>query len=166
MTLVAKYNLDLTVRELLSDPSATEASIVHNAFNASGELTASSTPPATAVAAFTTTLVAGVATLDLTALPNGRGGTVNAAGLKIRLCKFINPAGNANPLVIQQGATNPYPYLGTTFSLTLPPGRQSEFADLVDPATLPAIGPTAKTIALSDGGAGGTDTHQVIIVLG
>jgi hypothetical protein len=166
MSISVNFAQQLTVRELLETgvPAASRKTVSHDAFNQSGQLNASSVPPATKVAAFEKALVAGAGTIDLTALTGTNGATIDGTGLKVQGILIVNPATNANPLVIEPGGANPYNLFGAAFKITLHPGKSLHWISAKD-ADTPDVAAGAKNIALSDGAAG-TETHKFIVVLG
>lgn len=126
MSVELKYNLAMTVVETLETNIPAVASgdtLTHSAFNVSGTLTSSSTPPVTKHAASQTALVAGTKTLDLTALIGTNGATVDGTGLKVQGFLATNPSTNANSITIEPGATNPYNLFGSAFKIILQPGE-------------------------------------------
>jgi len=166
MATKATITMDLTIQEAVSSiPAAPNTTITHNGFNTTASLGAASTPPVTKVAAFEKTLVAGVGTIDLTALPGTNGTTVDGTGLKVQALKVKSPSTNANILVVGKGASNGYGFNGKTWTVAIKPGEEVMFR-FVDAATQPAIAGGAKTIDLSDDSAGGTDVFEVAILLG
>ena len=165
MTLVAaNYTSRLDVTESLDDDSIKTSRITHDAFGTKLSFKPSTTPAATKHAAFIQALTSGVATINLTALPGLLSSTIDCTGLKVRAVKIINPATNTHPLVIEPGGSNPYNLLGAGFKDTIQPG--GERLILLPTGTTPVIGSGAKNIALSDGGAGGTESHKFQFVLG
>ena len=111
-------------------------------------LNGSSTPPVSVDACLTLPLVAGAATLDLTAIPDPTLGTVNANGLTPYMLKLQNPDTNANPITIKEGAANGYVGFGVNFLITLAPGE--EIAILKKAAS--AVGGASKTLDLTGTG--------------
>lgn len=64
-------------------------------------------------------------TIDLTSVTNTLGNTLDLTGERVVAVKFKNIATTGNDAInVTQGATNPYPLFGSTFSLDLQP-RQS-----------------------------------------
>jgi hypothetical protein len=118
-----------------------------NGLNETTVLNASSTPPATKQSSGRVTLSGGVATLDLTSLPdkNGTPGAVTFLGLKVNSFIFHNPS--AANITIVPGASNGYTLLGTAFSVTIRPGETLgpwKGADLA-----PDVASGAKTLDFS-----------------
>lgn len=165
MSVTATYSLELTVRETLSTgvPAAERPIVTHSGFNSSGSLSSSTTPPITKVAAFTKALVAGAATIDLTALVGTAGAAVDGTGLKVQAVKVQNPSTNTNTLVIKEGASNGYHLMGASFQITLQPGEEFIWRG-IDKA--PDVAGSAKTIDLTDAAVGGTESSNWIILLG
>jgi hypothetical protein len=169
VTITATPRIGLTVRESLTStewPGASRRVLVHDAFNVAPTLNATSTPPATKVAANTAALVAGAKTLDLTAIVHeGPNTPVNGTGLKVVAFLFANPAANTHPIVIVPGASNGYNFLGATSKVILYPGDVIVWAKQKD-ADTPDIAAGAKTLDVSDGGAAATESFQYVIVMG
>jgi len=161
------YNSALTIREVvdLNVPDAANPIINHTGFDESGTLNSTSTPPVTKVACFEKVLVAGAATIDLTALPGTGGGTVDGTGLKVQAIKIRNPAANTNKLHVVPGASAGYNLWGAAFHIILNPGESLLWVG-VDHANVPAVAGGAKNIDISDDGAAGTETHEFQIGLG
>lgn len=134
--------------------------VTHDGFNVVfSPLNSGSTPPALQCAFFQLPLVAGAATLDLTALA-GTFATVNGTGQKIRAILFEALATNAAGIVVQPGVSNPHPCFGSASKTTLLPG-QAELHWLADGDT--AIGSTSKTLGFT---GTGTDALDIAIILG
>ena len=166
MSVRATAAMNLSVAETIdtSVPAlGAQNTIVHDGFTSTHTIYSSTTPPATKVAAFTKALVAGAATIDLTALTGTSGASVTFSGLKVQMVKIINPSTNVNPLVVVPGASNGYNLLGAAFKITLKPGEEHQF---YLPEGPPDVAGGAKTLDLTDGGAGGTESSQWILVAG
>jgi hypothetical protein len=163
MTVAASsYQSVLSVTETITDgvPDAASPNINHTGFNSNQRLNPSSTPPATLVASFVATLVAGALTIDLTNMSGVNGATVNGNTLKVRMIKFQAPAGNGATITAKVGVTNGYQLRGAGWQEAFAPGQES-LCYLADGA--PAIGGSAKTIDLA---GTGTDSLNVIVLLG
>lgn len=95
-TVSAAYELKLVTTETLDlgADHVPNPEIVHNLGSIVATLNASSTVPATKASSDTIALVAGVATIDLTALTGLYGASVDFTGLKVQAVMIINPAGN------------------------------------------------------------------------
>lgn len=148
----ATYKLSLSVLETLGTavPAAGTPQITHDGFNTNlGTLTGATTVPATKTTAFTPTLSAGAATIDLTALTGVNGAVVDGSGLKVQIFKFINPAGNG-AVTLTFGAANPYLLLGTAWKVILLAGQ--EIMLYLNDAC-PDIDATHKNIDLAGTGA-------------
>lgn len=159
------YAAAATVTETVGSTPATassgsDATLVHNQFNKTATLNASSTPPATKHAAFEKALVAGAGTIDLTALPGTNNGSVDGTGLKVQVAYIKAKAANGNPILIEVGASNGYELAGADFSVSLQPGQ--EFLFFGNDAT-PDVASGDKILDLT---GTGTDGLQVEIVLG
>jgi hypothetical protein len=164
MSVSALYALTVTTTETLETnvpaASATAKAVTHNGYNSSGTLTATSTVPATQCAYFEKALVAGAATIDLTALTGTNGATVSLSGLKVQLLKIKNKATNANAITVGEGAANGYELAGNAWSMILQPGQEFLFGGN-DAA--PDVGASAKNIDLA---GTGTQAVEVAIVGG
>lgn len=97
--------------------------VTHNQLNQSETLNASSTPPATTVAAFTKALTAGSGTIDFTSMTGTNGASVSASGLKLQAALIKATDANANTYTVSDGASNGYNGFGSTFEVTLQPGQ-------------------------------------------
>jgi hypothetical protein len=118
MSVVVTTKYLLTTVETLpnntgSAPDATRA-VTHSDYDEAFTLNATSTPPATLIAAFLLTLSSGAATIDLRALTGTNGGPVDLNGKKVQEVRIKNLG--ANPMVIKAGASNGHTGLigGTT----------------------------------------------------
>ncbi len=165
MSISATAVANLTVVETLAIdvPFAAAPAITHNGLNATLKLSGATTPAGSAVAAIAVPLVAGAATIDLTAMAGTNALAVDGTGLQIQAVMIQNPEGNLHPLVVAPAGTDGYALFGAGSQLALNPGEQLLW---LGNAALPAIGPTAKFLSLTDGGAGGTDTHNFIFIFG
>lgn len=102
--------------------TAASSSVLHNSYNVSKSLTASTSQPVTKVGGGELTMSAGAGTINLAAL-TGVGGTVDMTGLKVQSAFFRNKSTNANPITIVVGASNGYELLGATMNIVLQPGQ-------------------------------------------
>lgn len=164
MSVSVTYKSIVTTEETIDTNtpavSARFNAITHDGYNSTKVMNASSTPPATKAAYFSKALVAGAATIDLTALTGTNGVTVVGTGLKVQVARFKNPSTNANSIVVTVGASNGYNLAGSDFKVTLAPGQEQTFYG--NDAT-PDVGSGAKNIDIS---GTGTQALQVSIVLG
>jgi hypothetical protein len=165
-SLIVNWQLALTARETLGTnvPAASKPTLVHDAFNSQGTMQTGTTPPATKFAAFQKALVAGVGTIDLTALTGTNGVTVDGTGLKVQAIRIQNPSTNTRAVIVQPGASNGYNIFGGSSLVTINPGEEIVWIGN-DSANVPDVGSSAKNIGLSDG-ASGTDSCNYEIVLG
>jgi hypothetical protein len=164
MAVSVTYRADLTVVETIGATpalSSADQTITHNALNRTIPLTASSTPDAELVAETRVTLTAGAATIDLTAIPTNRGGTIDGTGKKVRAFKFRAPSDNTGGAIsVAAGASNGLAMAGSDFKYNV--GIDCEVQGyLKDTST--AIDATHKTLDLA---GTGTDALDVIFVLG
>jgi len=97
--------------------------VVHTGIDLTQTLNATSSPAISKMAAGQKAMIAGVATIDLTAVTHN-GAAVDMTGLKMAVWKFRNPSTNANNITITKGAANGYTIGGGTFTVTLKPGQQ------------------------------------------
>lgn len=110
--------------------STQDATRTYNGLDTAVTLNSTSTPDAEDAAYFRITLVAGAATLDLTAMLHQISSTAtlskSASGKKVRAWKFKAPTGNTGNIVVTKGASNGYSPVGTTFTKVIAPGGYSE----------------------------------------
>ena len=127
MAVTFQYDSGVTVEETLASSVPAQSSgskIIHNGYNTSAVLNASSTPPATKAVAIEQALTAGAATVDLTSLTGTNGASVDGTGLKVQCIKLRNKATNSNPMTIVKGAATGYDGFGAAFSVTLAVGAE------------------------------------------
>jgi hypothetical protein len=151
-----------TINPEFSDTSAKNRDILINGVRRAAKtlVSATSGQPAVMQAAFAKALAAGVATIDLRALPGLLAGiTQDGNGLKVQHYVFENPATNANPITIAKGAANGYALFGATGLIELAPGDLIE-ADV--PESRPDVAGGAKTIDLSGTGTQAINVHLVL----
>lgn len=165
MSVSVTYDSRLSVVETFTGPyvSPADPSILIDQLSTNETLTGTTTPPVTKSVAFQLPLVAGAATIDLTALPGKTAEeTVNGTGLRVQHIKVRNKATNANPITVSKGASNGYALsaAGTTFSWPLDPGQ--ELMKRTNDSC-PDIAAGAKTI---DVAGTGTQILEVAITLG
>jgi hypothetical protein len=105
MAVSGRYNFVMNATETLTagTPAAADATVVHSGYDETAILDADSTPPFTKVSYFLVTLVAGVYTIDLTAL-TGANGAVDGTGLKVQAIRVKNLGDNA--MTFAAGASN------------------------------------------------------------
>lgn len=124
------YNSACTAIEKLDpDNNAIPAGsnkVTHNEYNTSKSLNGTSTPPVTKVVSFEASLSGGAYTIDLTALTGTAGATVDGAGLRVQVFKFINKSGNTGVMTISSPATTGYDGFGakTVYSEDVAPGGE------------------------------------------
>lgn len=158
LTLGLKATAVETLTSNVPAAAANGKAITHSGYNeADAVLTGSTTPPVTTCAHFSKALVAGVATIDLTALTGTNGAAVDMTGLKIQFFKFKNPITNANPITVTFGAANPYLLGGAAWKYILQPGQW--IAGFGNDAT-PDVAAGAKNIDIS-----GTGTQALQVSL-
>ena len=153
MTIKADYFLQLKVRETFatSQQGAGSAVIDHELLGGSGTLNGASSVPATQVLDKRVTLVAGAATIDLTAAPgktvDGSAIAIDLTGLKLQLLKLVAHKDNTARVKVAEGAANPYLLGGVTGafdSLAAGEGVLHEFKN-----SLPDVDATHKNIDIT-----------------
>lgn len=110
------------------------------------ELTASSSPDVETVYHGTVPLVAGAATVSLLALTDTKGGTIATTGKKLRAMFAMPTTGNANALILTEGASNGYKFLGDGWKVSLSSG---DALMVYKGANAPDIGASATNIDMS-----------------
>jgi hypothetical protein len=96
---------------------ATSPTITHSAFDDTGTLNATSTPPATKCVVKIIPLVAGAATINLTTITGTNGLAQDSTGLKVQYFRVKNLG--ANTMTFTVGASNGYNLAGAGFSVAL-----------------------------------------------
>lgn len=121
MSATAVETLDATLAPYLASGSD---KVTHSGLNVSAVLDANSVAGTnvTAMGGGSVAMVAGVATINLAAVPKTQG-TADLTGLKVRFILIRAKAANANPITIAKGAANGYTGFGADFSVTLDPGK-------------------------------------------
>ena len=162
MSVTVNYTSKMLTTEVLETnvPAAGDKSVQHNGYDTVATASASTTPPVAKCAFFEKALVAGAASIDLTALLGTNGATVDGTGLRVQFLKFRNKATNADPMTLSKGVANGYDGLGAAFSVTLPPGGEA-LVRAVDGGS--DIGSANKTLDLA---GVGTEAAEMGIVLG
>ena len=161
MATACAFNFAASITETLGlTEGASNSDINHTDYNSGGTDNAGSTVPATKSTVFTPQLVAGVLSIDLTALPDREGGTsVDFTGLKVQGILFNNGTTNnsivapgSNALVtVSDPVTNGYHIWGADQStITFLPGSNIL---LRFPNNLPDVSATAKLIDLAGTGS-------------
>jgi hypothetical protein len=153
-----KLNTTETISTNVPFVAGTANTITQSGLTTSGTANGSSTPPVTLDAYFQKPLVAGAATIDLTALSGTNGATVNFNTKKVQFYKFRNPSTNAGAITVTFGAANPYLLHGSAFKMTLNPGDEV-MARL--PNTAPTVDATHKNIDISGTGTEALDVGLV-----
>jgi hypothetical protein len=153
----------VTVEETLDTATnpAVEAvqPLVHTGYNDAHALNATSTPACTKAAIFNKAMVAGAATIDLTAMTHG-GATVDFTGLKVQCWKFKAPTTNAANVTLTPGGSNGYNLGGANWREVLAPGA---WVLGYSNDTTPDVSGSAKNIALA---GTGTDALEVTLMAG
>lgn len=127
MAVEVTYNSILSVKETLGTGVSlvTTPNVTHDGLSTGGTFNASSTVPATKVSSGAATLAAGVATINLAAMPGVNGATVDFTGLKVQFVKLQNPSANA--ITIVPGAANGIDLFGAASSVSIQPGQEMLF---------------------------------------
>lgn len=114
--ITAHYDLKLDVEETLALGLALAAGETEYTQKTTeitrGTIKASSAVPATKAFSDSVNLVAGAATLDLTALAGPAGTTIDLTGLKVQAIKLACPASNTAGITVDRGASNAYNLFG------------------------------------------------------
>lgn len=153
-----------TVVTVTGEVSADDNTFTLNGLDQNLDLTASTTPPVTKVAAYTLTLSGGTGSIDLTALPGllNASEVIDITGLKAQIFQFYAPSTNANNITLTRGASNGYGLGagGAAWTVVVPPDSSClmKFTD-----TNPDVASGAKTI---DCTGTGTQTVEVQVVAG
>lgn len=127
MAVTVKYQADVTVEETLASGVPAQSSgslIIHNGYNTTDTLNASSTPPATKAVAVEQALTAGAATVDLTSMTGTNGVAVDGTGLRVQCLKFRNKSVNAAVMSIAEAVANGYDGFGAGFDIELKAGAE------------------------------------------
>ncbi len=143
----------------VTDPTQTSPSINQNinATTVPTTMNANSTPDATESWSRQLALVAGVLSLDLTALVQDGVSNLNATGKKLRAIGFYLPADNAGNMQIGTGASNGYSAIGV-----LGPFPKGAGGVIYLPTAI-AVDGTHKILDLA---GSGTDKINVMLVFG
>lgn len=155
------------IRTTTDIPTATnddDRTVRHNQFNATGNLSANTTPVVDTIAYDAITLGAGITTVDLTAAETVNG-TEDLTGKK--LVGFIVEAheDNTGVVTVAFGAANPYPLFGTSNKITLNPGETLAKTIRTGSANAnPAVAAGVKDIDISSTFA--TDVLNIQLIFG
>lgn len=158
MSIRATVVGQLTVVETLASgiDGVADPTLTYSSLNFSHTCNATTTITGTKVAADTSALSGGAATIDLTSLPTVNT-TQSFSGLKLRGYLFSAPSTNGASITIAEGASNGYP-LGD--SIVLKPGQ--EIVKWMDDEES-AISGTDKTLDLA---GTGTDAFSYVLIAG
>lgn len=168
MTIVSsKIVSAITTVEQLDLGPGNQPKVTLDGMNTTSRLTPDSTPAAVAAACFAVPLVAGAATIDLTALP----GPVDAAtcgpegaATAVQAIKIAAPKTNTHPITIAPSTVNGYAGSNGGFifaagqSLTLAPGDETLWK-----GSAPTVGSSRRDLTLT---GTGTDVLNLTIILG
>lgn len=160
-TTVKEMNLksSLEVIEDLSKTTLDDDKVTHKLEDVM-KLHSGSTPDAELVYSGNIPLVAGAATIDLTALSDSEGNTIATTGKKVRAIKIKPTSTNTGAITLVDGASNGYELFGDGFSIALNGGNHVLAYFGVD---APDIGSSTKNIDLS---GTGTESIDIVIVFG
>lgn len=161
MSVSLQYAANLTAKETLEGNTdaiaATSRIVTWSAFDNAGTYTATTTPPVTKIAGKTAALVAGVLTIDLTALTGwgANGANVDGTTLKLQFLRIKNLG--ANDMTFSTGASNGYNFGGP---LTVKAGCETlhKFND-----NLPDVAAGVKNIDVAGTAA---QTAEITLVFG
>ena len=109
VTSTVRFGMSTTETIATNVDGSTSPQIIQDAFDKSFSLDSAgtgSTGPITNIFADAVALVAGAYTLDLTAVPQTGGGTLDATGLKVQAIRMENLSTNSNLMTIDDGAAN------------------------------------------------------------
>jgi len=121
MSVDASCQFIITTQETLTGvDAATNPDIIHDAFNESFRLYASSSAPATKLLSKTITLTAGAYTIDLTTETGTNGVAIAGTGLKVQMIRIKNLG--ANNMTFSEGASNGISLFGSSWSHRVYPG--------------------------------------------
>lgn len=158
MAVSANPVMKFNARQTIAVDGANSIEVVYTEFDRDlVAYDADSDPDASAVAAVKQAMTAGAATLDLTAVPDIQGGTVDLTGLKIRHILLYNPSDNA--ITVSEGASNGYALNGGN-DIVVGAGCRVQM-DLLD--TQPAVAAGDKELDLA---GTGTDELWIAILAG
>ena len=164
MATSATINCGITINRTLTTgvTNATNPNITL-AVGENTQLTSATTPDVEYAAAPLLTLTAGAKTVDLTALSDVNGGTLDLTGKKVRALFFHNLS-TTNNMTFAKGASNGLDSLSGSWTMTLLP-LEKRCIDLTDVAvaSIAAISASIKNIDVS---GTGTDTFDFGVVVG
>lgn len=157
MAVTCDYAFKLTGTETLTNvDGVTTATLVHDAFNETGSLSASTTPAVTMVYDELVALTAGAYTIDLTSLTGSNGAVQDGTGLRVQMIRVKNLGANA--MTFSEGASNGIALACGTFVVPASGITQMYLAD-----ASPDIAAGDRTI---DVAGTGTQTFEISIYLG
>ncbi len=154
----------LSVIEALQDVAGAEGETVpSDSLNPTqSTYTPTSSPPGKYYSSQSLALVAGAATINLTALP-GLQAAIDGTGLKLNVLRIRGELDGSNAkLTVSEGAANPYELFGAANPMEYPAGCRTCFTFEFDDA-LADIAAGAKNIDLA---GTGTDSFFVEIIVG
>jgi len=114
MSVTATYDISIVVQEevALGLTDVSDPTITHDIGATRATISGASTVDVTKAWSNTGALAAGVATIDLTALPRSNLPDVTFTALKVKLVKIECPSTNSAGVVVDIGAANPYDLFG------------------------------------------------------
>lgn len=149
------YQSLVDVSQTISGEDIAEATITRNQFNTRKDLTPTSTPAVSKYVGGTLTF-SGSSTMNLASVSGGLFAAENLTGLKVRVFKIKASPNNVNDVTVQDGASNGYGLMGSSFSVTLRPGQEIAFYGDED---TPTVASGARTIDFSASGTGTPDNE-------
>lgn len=150
---------EISATETLSGGDiATPQIVQHTGYNQRLLADGTTTPDLTKAAYEQVNLVAGAASIDLTALQLN-GAAVDLTGTQPRGILITALAANVGDITVSKGVTNGYTGAGAAFSVTLNPGMSVLLMWTLDNAL--AVGAGAKTLDLAGTGTDGVQLSAV-----
>ncbi len=155
-TVTSSIDLSMITTEVLdatdvpAGSSAADRTLRHNGFNLSVALNVDAEPKISRAVPIKITLGGSTYELDLTAAPKSARRTEDLTGKKVVAWIAKADAENADPIVIEPGASNPYPLIGTGNAQDIRPGEaRASCFDSLTATPLPAVSGTVKQIDIS-----------------
>lgn len=161
-TVVSKVTARETLETNVTLANASNRAVLYDGLDSSTPLSSTTTPAISKIAAFRKAMVAGAATIDLTALTGSNGVAIDGTGLKVQTIMVKAVAGNVAVITIGKGASNGYG-MGTAGAAWSIPMHGGDKATLEKNESMPDIAAGAKNIDLA---GTGTDAVDIIILMG
>lgn len=164
MGISVNYNLQLDVTAQLAtgeDNVQSAASQTYTISGNNGQLSGTSTVPASKYWTDNRTLAGSSETLDLTSLTGPYASSVTFNGLRIQCIKIVAGSANVADIIVDIGDTNPYHIFGdANAQVTLKAGAALE---MVVPNNGQVVGSSNKNVKVS--GTTG-DSYNIMLVAG